>query len=218
MSLNLLQKSLIIVHKSYGIRLLLCLFCCLMSPSAFTVWKRAAWTFIKVSLFVFYGWKTITQVWNAMRERFFIFGWIIPPHWACFSPSGKHLRTYCNIRPEAGPVDWMLMLLLIWCGALCSFTDPSLWLLHSRSPPAPPPQMIVSTRALLSVCPAVRPCRVTPSHYLFLLFVAAKSLPFVQCILLRLSCLSLLLSFSRCLFLLFFVHFLFFPWPPQWSV
>lgn len=43
------------------------------------------------------------------------------------------------------------MLLLIWCGALCSFTDPSLWLLHSRSPPAPPPQMIVSTRALLSV-------------------------------------------------------------------
>lgn len=59
----------------------------------------------------------------------------------------------------------MLMLLLIWCGALCSFTDPSLWLLHSRSPPAPPPQMIVSTRALLSVrlcVPQVRPRRVNP--------------------------------------------------------
>lgn len=46
---------------------------------------------------------------------------------------------------------------LFWCGALCSFTDPSFWLLlHSRLPPAPPPpptppQMIVSTAALLFV-------------------------------------------------------------------
>ncbi len=57
------------------------------------------------------------------------------------------------------------MLLLIWCGALCSFTDPSLWLLHSRSPPrstSTDDSKYQSTFVCASVCPAVRPCRVTP--------------------------------------------------------
>ncbi len=57
------------------------------------------------------------------------------------------------------------MLLLIWCGALCSFTDPSLWLLHSRSPPrstSTDDSKYQSTFVCASVCPAVRSCRVTP--------------------------------------------------------
>lgn len=111
------------------------------------------------------------------------------------------------------------MLILIWCGALCSFTDPSLWLLHSRSPPAPPPQMIVSTRALLSVrlyvpqsvhagwpLPTTSFCSVWLPCPPFLLSNASSFICHV------------FLSFSRCLSLLFFVHLLSFPWPPQWSV
>ncbi len=57
------------------------------------------------------------------------------------------------------------MLLLIWCGALCSFTDPSLWLLHSRSPPrstSTDDSKYQSTFVCASVCPAVCPCWVTP--------------------------------------------------------
>lgn len=111
------------------------------------------------------------------------------------------------------------MLLLIWCGALCSFTDPSLWLLHSRSPPAPPPQMIVSTRALLSVRLYV-PQSVHAGWPLPNTSFCSVWLPCPPFLLSNASLFTchVFLSFSRCLSLLFFVHLLSFPWPPQWSV
>lgn len=111
------------------------------------------------------------------------------------------------------------MLLLIWCGALCSFTDPSLWLLHSRSPPAPPPQMIVSTRALLSVRLYV-PQSVHAGWPLPTTSFCSVWLPCPPFLLSNASSFTchVFLSFSRCLSLLFFVHLLSFPWPPQWSV
>lgn len=62
-----------------------------------------------------------------------------------------------HVPPGLGPK----LVFFDWCGALCSLTDPSLWLLLlwlllHPAPTALPPQMIVST-ALLRVCLSVRP-------------------------------------------------------------
>lgn len=62
-----------------------------------------------------------------------------------------------HVPPTLGP----RLVFFDWCGALCSLTDPSLWLLLlwlllHPAPTALPPQMIVST-ALLRVCLSVRP-------------------------------------------------------------
>lgn len=71
---------------------------------------------------------------------------------------------------------------LFWCGALCSFTDPSFWLLlHFRLPPrssssssSTDDSKYSSPPLCASVCPAVRQYRVA-NHPLLLLCVAASA-------------------------------------------
>ncbi len=111
------------------------------------------------------------------------------------------------------------MLLLIWCGALCSFTDPSLWLLHSRSPPrstSTDDSKYQSTFVCASVCPCSLSMPGDPLPTTSFCSVWLPS-PFLLSSASAFVC-HVFLSFSRCLFLLFFVHFLSFPWPPKWSV
>lgn len=104
---------------------------------------------------------------------------------------------------------------MFWCGALCSFTDPSfLLLLHFRFPPAPlppPPQMIVSTAALLFVRLSVLQSVSTgwPSTHSFcFVWLQVPPSPLPVCILICPSCLFSFLSPS-CAFSILFSFFLF---------